>query len=334
MYPAAAVARDHFVLNRRPSRPFVDPASYHALIVEDELDDDGRIGPVATLFLTGRECPWRCVMCDLWQQTTTDDTPGGAIPRQIAAARRALTRGDAPVSTMKLYNAGSFFDPHAVPDADYDAIAAELGGMRRVIVESHPALVGARTARFIDALHGRAVSDDQGPMLEVAMGLETVHPAALDRLNKRMTLDSFKMAADRLQALPAALRVFLLISPPFIAPADQDEWLVRSVDTAFASGATAVSLIPVRSGNGAMEALAASGDFQPPTIVDIERSVAIARASGRVTGRLFVDLWDLARFGDCSRCLEPRRDRLHAMNLHQHDEPPVPCVACRGSWTT
>ena len=32
---------------------------------------------------------------------------------------------------MKLYNAGSFFDPRAVPDADYDGVAAALGRICR-----------------------------------------------------------------------------------------------------------------------------------------------------------------------------------------------------------
>ena len=53
---------------------------------------------------------------------------------------------------MKLYNAGSFFDPRAVPDADYDGVAAALAGLSRVIVESHPALVGPRVDRLLDAL--------------------------------------------------------------------------------------------------------------------------------------------------------------------------------------
>jgi radical SAM enzyme (TIGR01210 family) len=333
MYPAATALRDHFVLSRRPGREPVDPASAHALTVEDELGADRRVTPVATVFLTGRECPWRCVMCDLWRHTTIGDTPRGAIPRQVADARRVLATRDAAVETLKLYNAGSFFDPRAVPDADYDAVAVGLAGLRRVIVESHPALVGPRTGRLIDALRRRAAADGHAPTLEVAMGLETVNPDALDRLNKRMTVDAFRSAADRLHALGAAVRVFLLIAPPFIAPAAQDEWLLRSVDAAFASGAAAVSLIPVRSGNGAMDALATSGDFRPPTLADIERSMTIARDRSTATGRLFLDLWELPRFAACPHCLEPRRARLHAMNVHQRDEPPVPCAACGGSWT-
>jgi uncharacterized Fe-S cluster-containing MiaB family protein len=43
---------------------------------------------------------------------------------------------------MKLFNAGSFFDPRAVPESDYGQIAALVAGLERVIVASHPTLVG------------------------------------------------------------------------------------------------------------------------------------------------------------------------------------------------
>ena len=128
-----------------------------------------------------------------------------------------------------------------------------------------------------------------------------------------------------------AIRVFLLVSPPFIPPAEQDAWLVRSVDAAFAHGASAVSLIPVRPGNGAMEALTRTGEFQAPTLHDIERSLHLARTHARVTGRLFVDLWDLGRFAECRVCLDARGGRLLRMNLDQRELPPVPCAHCGGS---
>ena len=133
-------------------RPAHDPWRHQGLIVEDERAADGGRARIATVFLTGRECPWRCVMCDLWRYTTDADTPPGAIPAQMAAARAALRDQPVAVTGMKLYNAGSFFDPRAVPEADYDGVAAALAGLSRVIVESHPALVGARVDRFLAAL--------------------------------------------------------------------------------------------------------------------------------------------------------------------------------------
>jgi radical SAM enzyme (TIGR01210 family) len=340
-YPATASGRDRFVIDRRdlPDGRPLDASRYQDLIVEDERTADGRIARVGTILLTGRECPWRCVMCDLWRRTTPDDTPRGAIPAQLAAARHQLRQRGEHVTQMKLYNAGSFFDPRAVPDEDYDGIAGHLAAVERVIVESHPALVGPRVDRFIEALAGHAGESGSPPQLEIAMGLETAHPDALDGLNKRMTVNDFVRAADLLRQRKVSVRAFLLISPPGVPDEEQDAWLCKSVDIAFASGATVVSLVPTRGGNGALEALTDSGAFREPRLGDIERSVDVvfSRAPSsepRVTSpepraaRVFVDLWDLERFSDCATCFDARRCRLHTMNLEQRELPPISCERC------
>jgi archaeosine synthase beta-subunit len=354
-YPAAATARDRFVVERRGPREAHDPWRYQGVIVEDERAGDGSIARVATVLLTGRECPWRCVMCDLWRYTIEEDTPVGAIPAQVAAARIEAEAGSGSgrdrVSVMKLYNAGSFFDPRAVPESDYDDIAAQLAGLERVIVESHPALISARVGRFLDAI---ARLDAAPPRLEVAMGLETAHPEALERLHKRVTLERFAHAAADLRRRDVALRVFLLISPPFIPADEQDAWLLRSIDFAFDCGASVVSLVPTRPGNGAMEALRDEGQFRMPALDDIERSFAAAIARVRVSqvpgerergdgggrGRVFLDLWDLQRFADHPDADESdfvaRRERLRLMNIEQRVMPdvgraPVAIAGARGA---
>jgi radical SAM enzyme (TIGR01210 family) len=329
-YPATARARDRFVLDRRLPRPFNDPWRFHDVLVEDERAPDRRIVRVATVFLTGSECPWRCVMCDLWRSTTEEATPRGSIPAQIAAARRAIA-GDA-VRHLKLYNAGSFFDPRAVPEDDYEHVAAQCAGLDHVTVESHPALVGERIDRFLRLLR-RGGEPGEATALELAMGLETAHPEALERLHKRMTLDMFARAAEWLGGRGVALRVFILIFPPFIPLGEQDQWLARSVDRAFACGASAVSLIPTRFGNGALEALAADGLFHHPRLADVERSHALGLGAAGGRGRVFVDLWDLERCSDCATCFAARRARLHAMNLDQHVLPAPVCPACQVSGT-
>ena len=315
-YPDTAAARDRFVLDRRGPRRQHDPWRSQGLIVEDERDADGLPARIATVLLTGRECPWRCAMCDLWAYTTGEDTPCGAIPAQITAARHDLTSRDEAVAGIKLYNAGSFFDPRAVPESDYDDVAVALAGLSRVIVESHPALVGPRVDRLIGSLARHAGGLDR-PVLEVAMGLETAHPEALDKLNKRFTLRGFADAADALERRGVALRVFLLISPPFVPFDEQDDWLRRSLDAAFDCGASVVSLVPTRPGNGTMEALTDLGEFTSPGIDDIERSFALALHHARGRGRVFVDLWDLERFAGPAASLDSTRARLHAMNLEQ-----------------
>jgi hypothetical protein len=157
------------------------------------------------------------------------------------------------------------------------------------------------------------------------MGLETAHPEALERLHKRMTVDGFRLAADQLRRRAVALRAFLLVSPPFVPPDAQDDWLLRSIDVALASGATAVSLIPTRAGNGTLEALAQEGLFRAPQLTDIERSLELAYRHFSGRGRIFVDLWELDRFANCTCCFEERRGRLHAMNLEQRLLPEIRC---------
>jgi archaeosine synthase beta-subunit len=335
----SAAERDRFVLEHRGARAHLDPWHHQGVVIEDERTAEGHVARVATVFLTGRECPWRCTMCDLWKHTTEADTPRGAIPAQIGAARDELRNCVPAITTMKLYNAGSFFDPRAVPVSDYGEIAARLIGLDHVIVESHPALIGQRVDLLLDALNQQHLwrrsfspagsADTERPALEVAMGLETANPTALDLLNKRFTIDQFRSAAAALRARGIAVRVFLLISPPFVSDEDQDTWLIQSIDVSFASGASVVSLVPTRSGNGAIERLAAANLFREPSLGDVERSLAIGLAAAGGRGRVFVDLWGLQRFASCPACFERRKTRLHTMNLAQTvSAPSAACARC------
>jgi radical SAM enzyme (TIGR01210 family) len=328
-FPASHAARDRFVLGRRPARPLLDPWRHQGVLVEEERSPDGQIERSVTVFLTGRECPWRCVMCDLWRYTTESDTPRGAIAQQIAQATDELRRtGGWLPSQMKLYNAGSFFDPRAVPPEDYGEIAQALRPFRRVVVESHPLLIGRRLDEFRDAC-GQAAGPDGPPAIEVAVGLETAHPVALERLHKRVTLPQFARAAQRVRAAGASLRVFLLVSVPFVPRGEQARWLRESVAVAREYGASAIALIPLRRGNGAIEALEATGDAAVPTLEDLE--VALADAlSVADTGacRVFADLWDVERFATCPSCVASRMARLDRMNRTQEVEAPVTCHVC------
>lgn len=327
-YPDSATERDRFVIEHRPPRIQHDAWRSHGVIFEDERTSDGDIARVATVFLTGRECPWHCAMCDLWQFTNESASPPGALSAQAADARRRIDAAGS-VTQVKLYNAGSFFDTQAVPLAEYDGMAASTAGLARVIVESHPLLVGDRTTLWIEAMARHVPAGVRAPTLEVSLGLETAHEVALERLNKRASLEEFASAAAALIRMGADVRVFLLVSPPFVPHPDQDEWLLRSVAASFAMGARTISLIPTRAGNGTLEALAREELFHLPTLDDLERSLSLALASGRPTGaRVFADTWDLERFASCAECLPARRTRLQRMNLLQQDEPAVECAHC------
>jgi archaeosine synthase beta-subunit len=293
--------------------PDLDPMRPWQFFAEEERSSEGEIVPANTLFLTNRECPWRCVMCDLWKNTLTGTVPVGAIPRQIEYALSRLPA--API--VKLYNSGSFFDPRAIPVADYPAIARQLDGYDRVIVESHPALIGENCLRFRDLIAGR---------LEVAMGLETAHPKILPRLNKGMTLERFSSAANALRRNAIDLRAFVLVKPPFLGEQEAVYWAERSLDFAFSCGASAAALIPTRGGNGALDELAARGDFAPPRIETLE--AAQEYGLRLQSGRVFADLWDLEKFAVCGNCYAARHSRLREMNLRQSIPCPVNCDVC------
>jgi hypothetical protein len=85
-YPETRTDRDRFVVAHRGPRRNVDPWAAPRIVAEQEPDGRGGVVDATTIFLAGRECPWRCVMCDLWRDTTVADTPAGAIPWQIARA--------------------------------------------------------------------------------------------------------------------------------------------------------------------------------------------------------------------------------------------------------
>jgi uncharacterized Fe-S cluster-containing MiaB family protein len=158
------------------------------------------------------------------------------------------------------------------------------------------------------------------------MGLETAHPVALDRLNKGMTVADFRRAAHFLRLHRIDLRAFVLVSPPFVPASEALDWVERSVAFAFDCHATAVSLIPIRPGNGAIDTLARAGEFFPPNLATLE--LALDRGLALARGRVFVDLWDLEGFSDCPECLPARRRRLESVNRRQSPQPLITCLRC------
>lgn len=312
---------DDWVLEQRgPKTPRLDPRRAYASLWEEEPDADGALVSTVTVFVTNRECPFRCLMCDLWINTLDSTVPHGAVPEQI---RHALERLPA-ARHIKLYNAGSFFDPQAIPPEDDSEIARVLTDFQRVIVEAHPAfLTGAyadRCRRFHALVRGR---------LEVAIGLETAHPGVLARLNKRMTLDGFRRAAEFLADHDIVLRVFILLNPPFLRGDEAILWACRSLDVAVECGAAVCSVIPTRPGNGALEAM--GSNYERPRLAALEAAVEYGLSLGRC--RVFADLWDLERFYDCM-CSPRRAARLRTMNLEQRAPGRVMCSLCGGGEST
>ncbi len=297
---------DAWILGRRGPKNRVDPSRPYAFLVEPEHAINGHVEETATVFLTNRECPFRCLMCDLWKNTTDEPVERGSIAGQI---RHALDRLP-PARHIKLYNSGNFFDPGAIPEEDYREIADAVSGFDTVIVESHPRLIGRRCMAFREMLDAK---------MHVAMGLETVHPEVLVRLNKRMTLEEFERSTHLLRKNGVQVRAFVLLRPPYLSDAEGVMWAKRSIDFAFDVGVECCAVIPTRAGNGAMEELAARGDFAPPTLDSVEE--VFDYGLGKRCGRVFVDLWDIRESTEGAADAAARVERLNRMNLTQCVEP-------------
>jgi radical SAM enzyme (TIGR01210 family) len=302
---------DARILALRPPKPAHDPTRPHAFLVEPERTAAGTVEDTAVIFLTNRECPFRCLMCDLWKYTTDRRAPDGAVAGQVEYALARLP----PARHVKLYNAGNFFDAQAVPTADWPRIAELVQHFETVIIENHPRLVGPRCLAFRDLLR---------PALQIAMGLETAHPEVLARLNKRMTLDDFATASRFLTANGIAVRAFILLRPPFLSEDEGVFWARESLRFAFDVGVECCVVIPTRAGNGAVEELQREGHYAPPRLRSLEE--VLEHGIGLRRGRVFADLWDVERFFSCERCGPARAERLRTMNLTQQPAPPVDCV--------
>jgi radical SAM enzyme (TIGR01210 family) len=301
---------DKWIVSMRGNKNPVDPQKAYSWLVEKERTISGLIEDTGIIFLTNRECPFHCLMCDLWKNTTEKSVPSGAIPAQIEQALTQMPH----VKHLKLYNSGSFFDTRAIPEKDYKKIASILKNFETVIIESHPKLINKKCLEFRDMLK---------PELQIALGLETVNKEILSRLNKLMTRDDFSNSISFLTKHQINTRAFILLKPPFLSESEGIFWAERSIDFAFGSGVECCTIIPVRAGNGAMDFLMNKGDFSLPDIHSLEN--VLEYGIGLKGGRVFADTWDLGLFSGCNKCLDKRTDRLIKMNLSQEIAAVVEC---------
>ncbi|MCG8607635.1 radical SAM protein, partial [bacterium] len=218
------------------------------------------------------------------------------------------------------YNSGNFFDRAAIPSTDLPNVARLTGSFETLIIENHPRLINEACLDFRQRLASR---------LEVAMGLETVHPQVLPRLNKRMTLRDFEAATRLLVEHDINVRAFVLLRPPFVPESEGVRWAKRSIKFAFEIGVECCVLIPTRSGNGALDELHRQGLFTPPRISSLEEVVEFGIQLNH--GRVFADLWDVERLGSCLSCTEARIRRIRQMNHRQEVIPPIQCHMCDAS---
>lgn len=305
------------IIGLRSEKNKVDAFVPYHFLHEEEAALSGGVETVNTIFLTGKECVFKCLMCDLWKNTLDEPAPLGATTTQIDYALERLPEAD----TIKLYNSSNFFDVKTILPEEYNAIATRIKGYKRVVVENHPKLCNKYCLEFNEMLESR---------LEIAMGLETIHPDVLPKLNKQLTLADFKKATSFLNKHDIDVRAFILLNPPYITDTKESiAWTLRSIEFAFDCGVARCSVIPVRPGNGVMDLLWQKNFYTPPMLAMLEE--VFERGLLLNKGQVFVDTWDIAFLSACADCFETRKLRLDAMNLWQKILPPVKCSCIHGS---
>lgn len=309
------------ILGARSNRQTVNPSQPVTWFAEREANGFGGLASVLTLVLAASECPWKCVMCDLWKHTLSSPTPLRAIPTQISKVLDQVRPKHH--DWIKLYNSGSFFDRKSIPTPDHNLIANLVSGFSRVIVENHPRLCGPKIASFQQTV---------GTQLEVALGVESVQPGLLRRLNKGMDRTDVERAIRFLHSQQISTRAFVLIRPPWNLETEAIRWTQLSMKHLFHLGVRHISLIPVRSGNGLMEVLKQRGEFAPPSISSVEYlldwGVAEVSRVGGMSTVITVDLWDWTPEDRCPVCFTSRVERLNEINLSQKNQSRINCAAC------
>lgn len=323
MKPLPSLTSDEIISLRPPAhRPDTDDLPLEVSWEQEFTPDPPcKKADVLTVMLRGGECSFKCLMCDLWKYTHPGATPQNAISSQLTTAlsQNALNsrRNDAQSERprwIKLYNASNFFAPTNVPSAELTEIAQQLNGFSRVVVENHPTI---RTRKILDfqlQLSGQ---------LEVAMGLETVHPQTLAALNKQMTLDDFQKACEWLRGHGIDVRAFILLRPPGMSEAEGIDWCLKAIEFANTNGVRHASIIPVRGGNGALEFLEGRGLFEAPMASSLEAVLSQVEYSNMV---VTADLWDWSQLrGTCHHCSQQRHQQLNNANLTQNRFIPIRC---------
>ena len=189
-----------------------------------------------------------------------------------------------------------------------------------MVVECHPRLVGRRALAFGELLDGK---------LEVAIGLETVHPLALARLGKEMTLDDFDRAAELLRDAGLRLRAFVLVGAPFVPPEEDARWVAESAALRLRARRGRRLAHPGARRQRRARGARAAGRVHAAAARDARGRARRLRQARRRRGP--ADLWDLERLASCPACFAARRERLERMNRTGVAEPRIACTECDGA---
>lgn len=265
---ARAIAKD-----RRPSPASGESARrYVNLWSEEEALGPRRVRAFVVIFRT-RGCYWAdvkgCSMCGYSKDTLGRSATPAELAEQLAHALQRY----AGEPYVKFYTSGSFLDDREVdPESRRAIVAAFSGRAERLLFETLPEFV---TPEKVDPLRAAFAGE-----LEVALGLESTDPTVLSKyVHKSAAPSEYLAAGDRVRALGARSKAYLLLKPPYLTESEAIEDVVRSAAAA-ADHFDTLSINPVHIQNGTVvEWLYHRGRYRPPWLWSVVE--ALERSAGR-----------------------------------------------------
>ncbi len=271
---ARQVARD-----RRPDpAPPGEAARYVNLWTEKEAIGSERVDAFVAILRT-RGCYWAdvkgCSMCGY-----AKDTLGrSATPEELGRQLEGILRAYKGQPYVKFYTSGSFLDDREVdPESRRRIVAAFSGTARRLLFETLPEFAQRETLGPLqEGFHGE---------IEVALGLESTQPEVLQRfINKGSPPSEYLEAGDRVRALGARAKAYLLLKPPYLTEQESIDDVVTSIGIA-APHFDAISVNPVHIQNGTVvEWLYHRQRYRPPwlwSLLEAMRAGVPLRGSTRL----------------------------------------------------
>lgn len=232
--------------------------------IEEDLLQTERIKALAMVLRT-QGCSWvrehgGCLMCGY----SKDSAPIAPQPQFLLnqfyfALEQAKNTS---LSVVKIFTSGSFFDEREIPHKTRTKMLKHLSSLpslRNVILETRPEYVKAEVIEETMQLLGKKT-------LEVAIGLETSNDHLREKcIHKGFQYQDYIQAAKMIRAHGCALRVYLLLKPPFLTEQEAIADTIDSAIVAIRDGATTVSINPVAVHKGTLlEILWKRKSYRPP----------------------------------------------------------------------
>ena len=235
-----------------------------AMWTEEDLLQTERIKAL-TMVLRTQGCFWArehggCIMCGYSKDSASIAPPPQFLLDQFFFALQQVK--NAPISVVKIFTSGSFFDENEIPFNTRTQMLKHLSSLpniRKVILETRPEYVKAKVIKETKLLI-------EEKNLEVAIGLETSNDRIREKcIHKGFQYQDYIQAAKVIQAHSCSLRVYLLLKPPFLTEQEAITDTIASALAAVQDGATTVSINPVTIHKGTLlEVLWRRKSYRPP----------------------------------------------------------------------